>query len=235
MKKPEIYKLEGEARETGKKSTAGLRDGLRVPAVLYGPKVEENVHFSVLESDLEKILSVSQTKLQELTVNGKTYNTLLKNVEFDPVSDRALHADFYVLDPETRVKLRVPIRLNGTPKGVTDGGGRILQTLRIVRINVIPEKIPAVFELDVSDLDIGDSLHVSELDMEGIDPLDDPRRTIVTVAPPKSEKLFTSSAVTEEELDEEEALEGVEGEEAEAAEGEAAAAEGEGYAEESKE
>lgn len=235
MKKPEIFKLEGEKREAGRKNADHLREDLRIPAVLYGPKVKENIHFSILESDLEKILSVSQTKLQELTVDGNTYKTLLKNVEFDPVTDRALHADFYVLEPKVRVKLKVPIRLTGTPKGVTDGGGRVFQTLRIVRINVLPEKIPAVFELDISGLDIGDSLHVSELDMEGIDPLDDPRRTIVTVAPPKSEKLFESSAVTEEELEEELA----EGEEAEVtAEGEeAAAAEGEsdGDAEESKE
>lgn len=233
MKKPEIFELEGELREAGRKTADQLREELRIPAVLYGPKVKENVHFSVLETDLEKILSVSQTKLQELTIDGKTYNTLLKNVEFDPVTDRALHADFYVLEPKVRVKLKVPIRLMGTPKGVTDGGGRIFQTMRIVRINVLPEKIPAVFELDVSDLEIGDSLHVSELDMEGIDPMDDPRRTIVTIAPPKSEKLFESSVVSEEELEEELA----EGEEAEVAEGEEAAAEegAEGEAEESKE
>jgi large subunit ribosomal protein L25 len=227
MKKPEIYKLEGEAREPGSKNADALREELRIPAVLYGPKVEENIHFSVLESDLEKILSISQTKLQELSINGTTYKTLLKNVEFDPVTDRALHADFYVLDPQTRVKLKVPIRLLGTPKGVTDGGGRILQTLRIVRINVLPEKIPAVFELDVTQLNIGDSLHVSELDMEGIDPLDDPRRTIVTVAPPKSDKLFTSSAVEEEELEEGEAVEGEAAEAEASAEGEAPAADGE--------
>lgn len=225
MKKPEIYKLEGEKREPGRKSADLLREELRIPAVLYGPKVKKNIHFSILESDLEKILSISQTKLQELTVDGKTFNTLLKNVEFNPVTDRALHADFYVLEPKIRVKLRIPIRLNGTPKGVTDGGGRVLQTLRIVRINVLPEKIPAVFELDITDLDIGDSLHVSELDMEGIDPLDDPRRTIVTVEPPKSEKLFESSIPVDEDLEEElaEAAEEIE----EGEEGEEAAAEGE--------
>ena len=214
MKKPDIYKLEGDDRELGGKPSNNLRNELRIPAVLYGPSVKENVHFSVLESDIEKILSSSETKLQDLTINGTSYNTLLKNVEFDPVTDRALHADFYVLDAKTPVKLKIPVRLSGTPKGVTDGGGRVFQTLRIVRIKVMPDKIPARFELDISGLDIGDSLHVNELNMEGIDPLDDPRRTIVTVAPPKSEALFTTSV----EPDEEELLEGeeavAEGEEA---------------------
>ncbi|PKD43625.1 50S ribosomal protein L25 [Rhodohalobacter barkolensis] len=226
MKQPEIYKLEGEKRDLGKKSVAQLRDDLKVPAVLYGPKVEENVHFSISEVDIEKILSSSETKLQELTVDGTTYKTLLKNVEFDPVTDRVLHADFYVLDESQRVKLKIPIRLTGTAIGVRDGGGRVFQTMRIVRVKVMPDKIPAEFELDITDLGIGDSLHVSELDMEGIDPLDDPRRTIVTIAPPKSEALFTTSIEPDEEelLEGEEAEELAEGEEApegeEAAEGE---------------
>lgn len=226
MNQPELYQLEGEKRELGSKVSETLRENLRIPAVLYGPKVEENIHFSISEVDLEKILSVSQTKLQTLTVDGKEYKTLLKNVEFDPVTDRALHADFYVLDDETPVKLRVPIRLKGVAIGVRDGGGRVFQPMRIVRIKVLPNKIPAMFELDISDLEIGDSLHVSELDMEGIDPLDDPRRTIVTIAPPKSESLFTTSLVDEEE----ELAEGEEPEEGEeVAEGEEAAeAEGEG-------
>ncbi len=209
MKQPEIYKLEGEKRDLGKKSVAQLRDELKVPAVLYGPKVKENIHFSILEVDIEKILSSSETKLQELTVDGETYKTLLKNVEFDPVTDRVLHADFYVLDEKQRVKLKIPIRLTGTAVGVRDGGGRVFQTMRIVRVKVMPDKIPAEFELDISELGIGDSLHVSELDMEGINPLDDPRRTIVTIAPPKSEALFTTSI----EPDEEELLEGEEAEE----------------------
>lgn len=229
MTQPELYKLEGEKRELGRKSSDALRDELQIPSVLYGPKVKENIHFSVSESDLEKILSVSQTKLQELTIDGEVYKTLLKNVEFDPVSDRALHADFYVLDEKIPVTLKVPIRIKGTAKGVRDGGGRVFQPLRIVRIKVIPERIPAVFEVDITNLDIGDSIHVSELDMEGIDPLDDPKRTIVTIAPPKSEALFTTTVAEPEE----EVLEGEE----EAPEGEApeGGEEGSEDAEESKE
>lgn len=224
MKQPELYKLNGDKREVGRKSVNELRNELKVPAVLYGPEVEENVHFSILESDIEKILSVSETKLQELTVDGKTYKTLLKNVEFDPVTDRPLHADFYVLDPKTPVKLKVPVRLNGIAKGVRDGGGRIFQTLRIVRVKVLPEKIPAQFELDITNLGIGDSLHVSELDLEGIDPLDDPRRSIVTIAPPKSDSLFESSITDEDtELGADVTAEGeeeVEGEESDAGDAE---------------
>lgn len=213
MMKPEVVKLEGEIRETGKKVSKKLRNDLRVPSVLYGPKVKENIHFHISEIELENILSVSKTKLQELTVNGKNYNTLLKRVEYDPISDRPIHADFYVLAPDHPVSLQVPIRLKGTAIGVTDGGGRVFQPLRIVRVKALPEAIPAQFEVDISELEIGDSIHVSELDMEGITLLDELSRTIVTIAPPKSEALFTTTAI----VDEEELLEG---EEAELPEGE---------------
>jgi len=193
MTQPEIYPLEGTKRESGRKESERLRDELRIPAVLYGPKQKENVHFSILESDLEKILSRSETKLQTLTVDGKEYRTLLKDVTFHPVSDRIQHADFYVLESDIPVTLKVPIRLKGTAVGVRDGGGRVFQPLRIMRIRVLPDSIPATFEVDISSLEIGDSVHVSDLEMEDAEALDDPTRTIVTIAPPKSEALFTSS------------------------------------------
>ena len=236
MMQPELYELEGTKRDLGKKEIRKLREDLRIPAVLYGPKVKENIHFSILESDIEKILAVGKTKLQNLTVDGKEYKTLLKNVDFDPVTDRVIHADFYVLDPKTPVTLKIPIRVTGTAKGVRESGGRVFQPLRIVRIRVLPDIIPAQFEVDITDLDIGDSVHVSELEMEGVVALDDPSRTIVTIAPPKSEALFTSSIEEEEEelLEEgEEVAEGEELAEGEEAEGEESA-DGED-AEESKE
>lgn len=218
MKQAEKFELEGEKRELGRKSSEALRTELRVPSVLYGPKIKENLHFSISEPDLEKILSVSTTKLQVLSIDGNEYQTLLKNVEFDPVTDRALHADFYVLDEKTPVKIKIPVRLTGTAIGVRDGGGRVFQPLRIVRVKVLPERIPSQFELDISHLEIGDSIQVGELDLDGIELLDDPSRTIVTIAPPKSEELFTASTISEED----ELEEAVEGEEEELEEGELA-------------
>jgi len=231
MKKPETFKLEGTIRETDSKTTQQLREDLRIPSVLYGPKIEENTHFSVLESDIDKMLSISQTKLQELSIDGKTYNTLLKNVDFDPVTDRAIHADFYVLDAETPVSLKVPIKLTGNAKGVVEGGGRVYQALRILRIKVLPDQIPALFEVDITKLDIGQSIHIGDLDLENIIPIDDPSRTIVTITPPKSEALFETAIEPEEEAEE---VEGELAEGEEVAEGEEAV-ETEESAEESKE
>ncbi|WP_421773650.1 50S ribosomal protein L25 [Gracilimonas sp.] len=223
MAYPELVKLEGKVRETSKKANKALREELRVPAVLYGPDVEENVHFSIDELELEKILRKPQTKLQELTVDGKSYKTLLKRTEFDPVTDRPIHADFYVLADDQKVTLRVPIKITGNAKGVVENGGRVFKPMNFVRIRVLPADIPAEFEMDISPLEIGQSFHISDLDLEGIIPLDDLSRTIVTIRPPKgADFLENLVAGIADETEEEVVAEGEAAEGEELAEGEEA-------------
>ena len=230
MLKPEVVEIEAQYREKGRKSAASLRNEGRVPAVLYGPKMEENIHCSVSEIELEKILSVRRQQFVQVKFDdGETYKTLLKQTQFHPVSDRPEHADFYVVAEDRKVTLRIPIRLEGVPVGVTEGG-RVYQPMYIVRITCLPEDIPAEYTLDITGMTIGDSLHVSDLEMEGIQPIDESGRTVVTIRPPKSEALLTSLLTTDEDEEEEEDEELAEGEEA--AEGE----EGEeGEAEETEE
>lgn len=189
MAKPEYVKLEGTPREISRQENRELRASKRVPAVLYGPEVKENIHFSVDELALEKILSRAQTKVQELTIDGKVYKTLLKRTEFDPVTDRPIHADFYVLSNNHKVTLRVPIGIRGAARGVVEGGGRLFQPMKFLRIRVLPENIVAEFEVDVTPLKIGHSFHVSDLELDGIVPLDSLNRTIVTIRPPKGQLL----------------------------------------------
>jgi large subunit ribosomal protein L25 len=232
MTTPEVVELKGEKRETGRKASEALRDSMRVPCVLYGPEMDDNIHFSIDELTLEKsILSVSKRQIIELEIDGTTYKTLLKKADFHPINDRPVHVDFYALDEDHKVTLSVPIRLTGTPIGVTEGGGRIFQPMHILRIRVLPERIPGDYTVDISELEIGDSLHVRDLELEGITPLDDLSQTIATIRPPKSEALLTSSLITEEEPEEaeegEELAEGEEPIEGEAAEGEGEAGEGE--------
>jgi len=200
MAKPEYVKLEGIPRETNKEANRELREAKRVPAVLYGPEVQENTHFSIDELALEKILSKAQTKVQELTIDGKVCKTLLKRTEFDPVTDRPIHADFYVLSDNHKVTLRVPIIIKGAARGVVEGGGRLFQPMKFLRIRVLPENIVAEFEVDVTPLKIGQSFHVSDLELDGIIPLDSLNRTIVTIRPPKGQLL---KDVVDDEDDEE--------------------------------
>ncbi|HET6528397.1 MAG TPA: 50S ribosomal protein L25 [Balneolaceae bacterium] len=221
MTTPEVVNLAGKKRKTGRKAADALRDAERVPSVLYGPEIDENVYFSIDELEFEKILSVSKRQIIELSIDGETYRTLLKKTEFHPLSDRPVHVDFYVLSDDHQVTLSVPIHLEGTPIGVTEGGGRIFQPMHILRIRVTPDRIPGVYAIDISGLAIGDSLHVRDLELEGITPLDDLSRTLVTIRPPKTEEQLTSALTTEMPSEEEleEGAEPEEGEEAEGAEG----------------
>lgn len=168
MAQPELVKLEGTTRELSKKANRELRENKRVPAVLYGPEIEENVHFSIDEKALEKILRRQQTKLQELTVDGKTYKTLLKRTDFDPVTDRPIHADFYVLSDNHKVTLRVPFKITGAARGVIESGGRLFQPMKFMRIRVLPARIPSEFEVDITPLKVGQSVHVGDLDLEAL-------------------------------------------------------------------
>ncbi len=215
MATPLTIELKAEKRKTGRKPAQALRDAMKVPGVLYGPEVEENISFSIDELELEKILSVSKRQILELNIDGETRRTLLKDFDTHPVTDRVVHVDLYELSDEHEVTLSVPIHLEGTAVGVTEGGGRIFQPMHILRVRVKPDQIQGEYSVDISELEIGDSLHVSDLDLEGITPLDDLGRTIVTIRPPKAEELLTSALVTEELSDEElEAMEeGEEGEE----------------------
>lgn len=203
MTNPEVVELNGKERETGRKAADALRDAKRVPAVLYGPEVDDNIHLSIDELDLEDILAVSKRQFIEINIDGKTHKTLLKDVDFHPITDRPTHADFYKVADDRKVTLSVPIKLEGTPVGVTEGGGRIFQPMHILRIRVTPDQIPGEYAVDVSKLEIGDSLHVRDLELEGIIPLDDLSQTLVTIRPPKSEAVLTSSLVTEEPGEEE--------------------------------
>lgn len=232
MAKPQVVELQAEARSNGRKPSEVLRDAMQVPGVLYGPEIDENITFSIDELELEKILSESKRQIIDLKVDGQVYKTLLKSYDSHPVTDRIIHVDLYVLADDHKVTLSIPIHLDGTAIGVTEGGGRVFQPMHILKIRVNPENIPGEYSVDITDLEIGDSLHVRDLELEGIIPLDDLSRAIVTIRPPKSEEQLASALTTEEPSDEE--LEAMEGEEA--AEGEEGAEEaGEGDEQEEKE
>lgn len=191
---------------------------------------------SVDELEIEKLLSVTNRQIIELSIDGNTHRVLLKDIEFHPVSDRPIHLDLYALAENHEVSLSVPVRLEGTAVGVHDGGGRVYQPMHSLHIRTLPENIPGEYAVDITELDIGDNLHVEDLDLEGITPLDDLEQTIVTIRPPKSEELLASTLLTEEPGEEElEAEAEGEGEE-EVAEGEEPTSEeAEGEDEESKE
>lgn len=218
MKTPETIEFATDPRTPGRKTAGDLRSQKSVPAVLYGPGVKENVHFAVSEILLEKILASKDAKFIQLSLDGGSQaKAIVRTVDFDPITDRPVHVDFYALSDKSKVTITVPIRLTGTSVGVTEGG-RLYQPLRELTIRCLPGKIPAEFMVDITKLKIGATLKVNSLKTEDIDVITAGERTIVVIRPPKG---GIGGLGEDEEGEGEEDAEGAE-EGAETASGEAA-------------
>ncbi len=194
--------LEAEGREaTCKGAARRLRREGWVPAVIYGHG-EDSRHLKVRGDTLEALLgriSVDNT-LIELEHDGTSERVLIREVQRHPVRPDILHVDFFHIREDETIRVDVPLRLVGHAPGVEEGG--ILQQNRHeIAVECLPGDIPEYFELDVTGLDIGDSLHVAALQAGGVTILEDLDLTLCTVVPP------TVIAVEEEEeLPEEAAL-----------------------------
>ena len=194
-------------KSKGKGAAKKLRKMAQIPAVFYGPKTEP-VMLAVDYPELERLLKQgsSDNVILDLQVQSdqgtETRKAMLKDLLIDPIKDIYLHADFYEISMDKEITVDVPIRLVNSPVGVTEGG--ILQHIkRELKISCLPGKMIDVLEMDVSGLDIGDSLHVEDIDLpEGILSLDEGDLTIATVAAP------TIAEEAEEEVIEEGLAEG---------------------------
>ena len=225
----EEIKLTAERRDdVGKGVARKLRADGKLPGVIYGPETEA-FPVAVNARDFATMIRTQggTGKLIDLTVNGEETprKVILRELQRDPVTGNFEHVDLYQVSMKKKLNMTAKITLVGTPEGVKLGG--ILQSIiRELDIACLPMDIPDKVELDVSALEIGDSIHVSDISVDKVDILTNPARTVVTVVPPTVIKVAEPEEVAEGE--EGEAVEG----EGEAAEGEAAPAEGEAKKEE---
>jgi large subunit ribosomal protein L25 len=188
--------LKAEKRDgTGKGVARKLRQGGRVPAVLYGREFDA-LHLSVDAHDAEHLfrsISVDNT-IVTLEVKGEKgpFDTLVREVQMHPWKPSMLHVDFLRIQAGVEVDLDVPVHLEGVPHGVRHNGGVLEQTIHEVPVRCIPSKIPDAFVLDVTPLDLNDSLHVSDIVVdEGVELRIDPEQTICSVAVPRVEEEAT--------------------------------------------
>ena len=214
----EIFDLKVNKRqETGKGPARELRRQGMVPAVLYGPKME-TVLLTVSGYELENIYKQSEGEhvlLNLVIENGGTQKktAMIKETQTTPVTDEFLHVDFFEISLDEKIVVKVPVEVTGKSVGVERGG--FLQLVRHqLEVSCLPTDIPASFKVDITELDIGDSIHVEEIEADDkVKLLFDTNFTVVTVVAPTVEE---EEVIEEEELEEGEAVEG------EAPEGEAA-------------
>ena len=219
----ELIEIKTKIRTTtGNGPARRLRMSGQIPAVLYGPKTE-SVLLSVNKSDLELLFKkggIGQVVLNlVIQKNGETLTmpAMIKELQTHPVSRNFIHIDFYEIEMDQKITAKIPIVTTGIAKGVELGG--VLQIIRReLEVECLPLEVPESIEIDISDLDIGDSIHVGKISLEGeIEILEDDNYTVVTMLSPK----------LEEEEPEEEEEEEIEGEEAEKEDGETPEAGGE--------
>jgi len=206
--------------------TAGKAGALRrqgfVPGVIYGPSIE-SAPVSIAKKDLQVLFSqITRSSRISLAVDGegesRELDVFVKVVDYDPITDEPVHVDFYHPDIGAPLKLHVPVKVVGEAQGVKSGGILSVQ-FNTVRVHGLPEDIPALITLDVSDLDLGESIHVRDVDFGHVEPMLPPERTLVSVVAPRGVEIEEEEAEVEEELLEGELEEGViEGEEAPAEE-----------------
>src|SRR5436305_8217330 len=177
------------AREgTGKGAARTLRRQGQVPAVIYGHG-REPLSLSLNARDLDKMLGHIQAEstVIEVTVDGHTSKTLIREIQRHPIKRQILHVDFQALVAGEKVTVSIPIVLTGIPEGVRLEGAVLDQTLRELEIEVDPSNIPDHVELDVTNLVIGDSLHVSDIKLpEGVEILDAPETSVAVLAAPRA-------------------------------------------------
>ena len=182
-----MHTLEAKTRASGK-AGALRRQGI-VPGIVYGPAMESTA-IAVARRDLLALFShITRSSRITLKIQGENgsreMDVFLKVIDYDAISDEPVHVDFYHPEAKRPLKLSVPTKITGEAKGAKSGGILNIQ-FRTIPVHGMPKDIPHLIMVDVSDLDVGDSIHVSDLDFGKVEPLLPPERVIVTVIAPRS-------------------------------------------------
>ncbi|MCC7159035.1 MAG: 50S ribosomal protein L25 [Ignavibacteria bacterium] len=188
--------LSAQKREDlGNSTTKTARKKGFIPGVFYF-KDAPSVAISVKETSLNPFVFTSEVRIINLQIEGadKPYNCILKEVQFDPVSDKPIHFDLLGILENEKIKVEVPLKLVGAPVGVRDGGV-VQHNLHSLEVECLPAYIPSHIDVMIADLKIGDSVHVSDLKIENVEILFDPNATIVSCVPPAVEKAPETEAV----------------------------------------
>lgn len=184
--------LSGTPRtDLGSKYAAQLRRTKQVPCVLYGG--ENTLHFSVDGAALKKVIFTPELNGVEIEMGGKKVLAMVKDKQFHPVTDDILHVDFVELNENEEAAADLTLRLVGQAIGVRKGG-KLSQNLRKVRVSGLPAKIPGHLELNIADLDINKSIHVSDLSFEGLTVLENEDDVVVAVKMAKKQEEAAAAA-----------------------------------------
>ncbi len=187
----------------GKSESKKLREKGNVPCVIYGG--EEQVHFYAPMILFRPLVYSPEIYFVELNIEGKIYNCILQDIQFHPVSEMILHVDLMELHDDKPIKMRVPVKFFGDSPGIRAGGKLMINT-RTLLVRALPKDMPESIDLDISEITLGQTIKVKEVETNNFEIQNSPQVSIASVSIPRAAKLGD-----EEELEEEELEEGEEG------------------------
>ncbi len=198
--------INGSKRESvGKSASKALRNAGQIPCVLYGG--DGPMHFSAPELAFSKLIYTSNAYTVVIALSEKeTYSAVLQDIQFHPVSDRIIHIDFYQLFDDKEIAMDIPVRLIGNSIGVKLGGN-LQRNKRKLRIKALPTNLPDYIEIDITNLNIGDRVYITELENESYSFLHSDNTVVCQV------RIARAAIVDEVVSDEDEEIEGEESEE----------------------
>ena len=160
------YKIEVQKRELSQKKSfvKGLRRNGEIPGIYYSHNSKESIPFMVTQKVLREALK-SDSQVYKINVGSKTRDVIIKSIQYHPITEKMIHIDLYGVDMDTKVIVKVPIVIIGQSVGVKDEGGVLNQSMTEVEIECLPQDIPHNIEADISDLAIGDTLRLNNINL----------------------------------------------------------------------
>jgi large subunit ribosomal protein L25 len=163
----------------GKKDAKKIRMDGSVPCVVYGGK--EQLHFYTDAKNFQKIVFTPEVCFVKLNLNEKEYDVILQDIQYHPVTDNIMHADFMELNPEKQIMMNIPVKVSGVAPGVLKGG-KVVQKYRKLKIKALPGNMPEVIEVSINGLEIGQGVKVLDVPADKFTILDNKNNTIVGVS-----------------------------------------------------
>ncbi len=177
-----------------------MRKAGNVPGILYSKNIEPTPIY-LAEKSLKPLVYTSDTHIVNLKIDDEQeLKSILKKVQFDPVSDKIIHCDFLGISADQEIEIEVPIALLGQAKGVKEGG-IIQHSLHKLRVACLPANIPEHITIDLTDLGLGNSVHVRDLKIENVKILQNEEVIIVSVVAPRAAVEPTAAVPTEEQIE----------------------------------
>lgn len=184
-----IVSISGSVRQSlGKKDAQKLRKDCKVPCVIYGGT--EQVHFSTHEDNFKDIVFTPEVCFVDIDINGDVKRTILQDIQYHPVTDEIVHADFLQISENKTITMSVPLEIEGNSPGVMRGG-KLVKKFRRISVKALPQNMPERIIASISELDIEQSIKISDLKSDKFELMHPERNVVISV-------VSTRSVVSEE-------------------------------------